>query len=141
LLQRQLGKMIAAYNRVVRGKAQKEENERFDTYAQAVQKIVDDAEAETLDVAALRLGDMRNLFFTIAWRDPDYVLTWFRRLSNEPFLFPNQEDFKAMVAEGDKLRQAGDQDGLRDLVGRMLDARIALGASDVANELATIVKT
>ncbi len=141
MLQRQLGKMIAAYNRVVRGKANNEENERFDNYAQAVQKIVDDDNASSFDVARMRLGDMRTLFFSIAWRDPDYVLTWFLRLSKEPFLFPDRHEFKAMVADGEKLRAAGDKDGLRDLVSRMLDARISLSASDVANELATIVKT
>ena len=40
---------------------------------------------------------MRTLFFAIAWRDPDYVLTWFRRLSKESYLFPDQSEFKAMV--------------------------------------------
>lgn len=141
LLQRQLGKMTAAFNRVARGKASKDEGERFDNYMQNVQKIVDDGNEEAFDVATLRLGDMRNLFFSIAWRDHDYVLTWFRRLSNEPFLFPDQNEFKIMVEEGEKMRLADNKDGLRDLVARMLDARIALSASDVANELATIVKT
>jgi molecular chaperone DnaK len=141
LLQRRLGKMIAAYNRVVRAKAEKAESESFDKAAQNVQKIIDDNNADAFDVAKLRLGEMRALFFAIAWRDPDYVLTWFRRLSKEPFLFPDQAEFKAMVTEGEKLRSDGKQDELRDLVGRMLDARIALSASDIANEPATIVKT
>ncbi|MDD5587298.1 MAG: Hsp70 family protein [Alphaproteobacteria bacterium] len=141
LLQRQLGKMIAAYNRVVRGRAEEEESGRFDAYARDIQKIIDENDGESFDVGALRLGEMRSLFFAVAWRDPDYVLTWFRRLSKEPYLFPDQNEFKAMAAEGEKLRAKGDQPGLRALVERMLDARIALGANDAVNELATIVKT
>jgi hypothetical protein len=141
LLQRQLGKMIAAFNRVVRARAEKAESEQFDNTAQAVQEIVDESKAESFDVATLRLNEMRTLFFAIAWRDPDYVLTWFRRLSKEAYLFPDQNEFKAMVAEGEKCRAAGDHAGLRALVERMLDARIALGTNDIVNELATIVKT
>jgi molecular chaperone DnaK len=140
MLQRQLGKLVAVYNRVVRARATKPENERFDEDEKAVQAIIEAGEAEAFADAATRLADMRRLFFAIAWRDPDYVLTWFRRLSKEPYLFPDHDEFKAMVAEGEQLRAKANNDGLRDLVVRMLDARIALSASDVASELATIVK-
>ncbi len=139
MLQRRLGKMIAVYNRVVRGQAGKDENARYDGFAQKVQHIIDNE--EDFDKASLLLNEMRALFFAIAWRDPDYVATWFRRLSREPFLFPDHEEFQAMVAEGEKFRAEGNDDSLRQLVVRMLDARIAIGASDIASELATIVKT
>ena len=43
-----------------------------------------------------------------------------------------------MVGEG--LIDKDDRAKMRDLVSRMLNARVALGASDVAGELATIVK-
>lgn len=141
MLQRQLGKMAAAFNRVVRANATKEEAAKFDGHVQAVQKIIDENDSDSLDTAALRMAEMRSLFFSIAWRDPDYIAAWFRRLSNEPFLFPDQKEYREMLEEGEKLRAQGDYDGLRELVGRMLDARIALAASDIANEPATIVKT
>ncbi len=141
MLQRRLGKMIAVFNRVVRAQAKPDENKRYDDYAQKVQKIIDEGSQGDTDKAAFFLNEMRTLFFSIAWRDPDYVLTWFRRLSKEPFLFPDQNEFRLMVAEGEKHRAEGDNDGLRQLVVRMLDSRVALGASDIASELATIVKT
>jgi hypothetical protein len=83
---------------------------------------------------------MRELFFSIAWRDPDYVYTWFKRLSGEPYLFPDAAEFKSMVEEGEALSPRSDREDLKNLVSRMLDARIALGANDTAGELATIVK-
>ncbi len=141
MLQRQLGKMTAAFNRVVRAQADKLETARFDNNARDVQQIIEDGDPLTFDDATLKLGAMRTLFFTIAWRDPDYVMAWFRRLSREPYLFPDSAEFKAMVEEGERFREAGNKEGMRDLVSRMLDARIALGASDIAGELATIVKT
>lgn len=140
LLQRRLGKMAAVYNRIVRKSAGKSENERFDNHARKVQEIIDAGKPAALDDADLHLSEMRDVFFAVAWRDRDYVSTWFKRLAGEPFLFPDQDEFKRMVKEGMALDPARDADALRELVRRMLSARIALGASDTANELATIVK-
>ncbi len=141
LLQRRLGKMMAVYNRIARRSAEKAENDRFDNHAHKVQQIIDLAKAEAFDDADMHLSEMRDLFFVVAWRDRDYVLTWFNRLVSEPFLFPDHEEFAAMVKEGQALDPVNDADALRHLVKRMLAARIALGASDTAGELATIVKT
>jgi len=83
---------------------------------------------------------MRDLFFSVAWRDPYYIYTWHKRLTAEPYLFPDKEEFMDMVKEGEEFKAKDDREKMRDLVSRMLSARIALGASDVAGELATIVK-
>ena len=83
---------------------------------------------------------MRDLFFVVAWRDPDYVRAWFKRLSGEAYLFPDAKEFQGLVKEGEAVVSSGDATALRDVVKRMLSARIALGASDTAGELATIVK-
>jgi molecular chaperone DnaK len=140
MLQRRLGKMTAVFNRVARGHAEKVETARFDNHTAKIQHIIDDGEAQAFDDADLHLAEMRDLFFSIAWRDPDYIYTWYKRLLTEPFLFPDKNEFDAMVKEGDALIAKDDRAGMKDLVGRMLNARIALGASDVAGELATIVK-
>ena len=127
ILQRRLGKMTAVYNRVVRSNAAANENTAFDGHAENVQRIVNDGDPHAFDEAYAHLSEMRRLFFGIAWRDNDYVLTWFRRLSHEPYLFPDLKEFKALVAEGEKLHSQGNREGLRDLVSRMLGVRIALG--------------
>ena len=140
LLQRKLGKMTAVYNRLARAFAEKAENERFDNHAAGAQKIIDDTEPLAFDDADLHLAEMRDLFFIVAWRDPNYVYTWYKRLVSESYLFPDTVEFAAMVAEGETLQTQGANDKLRDLVHKMLNARVALGTSDTASELATIVK-
>ena len=140
LLQRRLGKMTAVFNRIARAHADKNESGRFDNHAAKVQEIIDATGAPAYDDADLHMTEMRDLFFAIAWRDRDYVHTWFARLSAEPYLFPDAEEFDSIVAEGKKLIASGDADAMRALVKRMLSARVALGASDTAGELATIVK-
>ena len=141
LLQRRLGKMTAVFNRIARAHAEKTENSRFDNHATKIQQIIDDNAIQAFDDADLHLSEMRDLFFAIAWRDRDYVHTWFKRLSSEPYLFPDAAEFKDMVKEGEGIIAGGDYEALRALVKRMLSARVALGASDTAGELATIVKS
>ena len=140
MLQRRLGKMTAVFNRIARAHAEKGESARFDNHAFKIQKVLDDADVKSFDDADLHLSEMRDLFFSIAWRDKGYVYTWYKRLVNESYLFPDPEEFKAMVKEGDDYQKIGDHEKLKTLVNTMLNARIALGASDIAGELATIVK-
>ncbi|MDE1900241.1 MAG: Hsp70 family protein [Alphaproteobacteria bacterium] len=140
MLQRRLGKMNAVFNRIARAHADKPENARFDNHAVKVQGIIDAADVAAYEDADLHLAEMRDLFFFVAWRDAGYVQTWFKRLAGEPYLFPDAAEFKDMVAQGQALAAADDIDALRQLVKRMLSSRIALGASDSASELATIVK-
>lgn len=140
MLQRRLGKMNAVFNRIARAHAEKPESDRFDNHAAKVQEIIDAADRDAFDDADLHLSEMRDLFFFIAWRDRDYVHTWFKRLASEPYLFPDAAEFTALVAQGQELVAAGNVEPLRYLVKRMLASRIALGASDSASELATIVK-
>lgn len=140
MLQRRLGKMAAIFNRIARAHAEKNEAARFDNHALKVQKIIDDGDPMAFDDADLHLAEMRELFFNVAWRNKDYIYTWYKKLISEPYLFPDQEEFAAMVKEGEELIALDDRQKLKDLVTRMLEARIALGASDTAGELATIVK-
>ncbi|HUY68747.1 MAG TPA: Hsp70 family protein [Alphaproteobacteria bacterium] len=140
MLQRRLGKMTAIFNRVARAHAEKPEQARFDNHATHVQQILDDKEEAGFDDADLHLAEMRDLFFSVAWRDPNYIYTWYKRLLTEPFLFPDKAEYEAMTKEGNGLIEKDDRAAMKELVGRMLNARIALGASDVAGELATIVK-
>lgn len=140
LLQRKLGKTTAVYNRIARAYAEKVESARFDNHSFKVQQIIDDAAPEAYDDADLHLLEMRDIFFNAAWRNPDYIYTWFKRLAAEPYLFPDAVAFAAMLQEGEKLTAAGDRIGLKNLVAKMLDERIALDASDTAGELATIVR-
>lgn len=139
-LQRQMGKLVNIFNRVARARADATEAARFDNHANKVQQIIDDGQAIAYDDADRHLAEMRDIFFAAAWRDNDYVATWFRRLVTEGFLFPDQEEFKDLVQKGEAAITGHDPESLRRIVSRLLEARVALVASDTTNELATIVR-
>ena len=140
LLQRQLGKLMAAFNRMGRSKAEDQEKGLFDDLATKVQKIIDAHHDMAFPAAHMCLSEMRRIFFTVAWRDAAYVKAWFLRLVEDSWLFADQKEYASMVSEGQKLMETGDQEALRELVMKMLDARISLSASDIVNDLATIIK-
>jgi molecular chaperone DnaK len=140
MLQRRLGKLTINFNRIARQHAKKDEAALFDQHAAALQAIIDDGDAIAWTDGDQHLAALRELFFAIAWRDPDYVHSWFTQLAAQPFLFADQEEFHAMVAKGQQQRDQGNRDGFRELVKAMLEARIALTASDTATEPATLVK-
>jgi len=140
MLQRRLGKIMAVFNRIARAHSEKVDGARFDNHAFKIQQIIDDDDPKGFDDAEHHLNEMRDLFFSVAWRDPNYVFTWYKRLLAEPYLFPDQEEFKTMTEEGEKLDPKSQREELKNLVDRMLKARIALGVSDTVTDLATIVK-
>lgn len=140
MLQRRLGKMTAIFNRIARAHAEKPEAARFENCVAKIEKIIDDSDAQNFDEAEQNLAEMRELFFSVAWRDPDYVYTWYKRLVEEPYLFPDTNEFQAMVDEGAALNPRTDREPFKALVNRMLKTRLALNANDTAGELATIVK-
>lgn len=139
-LQRQLGKLTAIHNRMGRHHANAEENQRFDALAAHVQAIINDGEDIAFVDAEQQLNDMRSVFFACAWRDAAYVGMWFERLKDEAYLFPDQEEYHDLLKRGEKIMANGDAAGLRGLVSRMLESRIALTANDSSTELATIVR-
>ncbi|MDX2028789.1 MAG: Hsp70 family protein [Alphaproteobacteria bacterium] len=140
MAQRRLGKMTAVFNRIARAHAEKVESARFDSHAFKIQKIVEDNDPAGLEDVEKNLSEMRDLFFAIAWRDPDYVYAWYKRLSVEAYLFPDAAEFRTMVEEGGRLDSRSDSGKMQDLVSRMLSARMALSANNNVGELATVVK-
>jgi hypothetical protein len=130
--------MNAIFNRIARRHIENTEGERFDALSQKVQEIIEANDPQAFTHADEHMSEMRDLFFSIAWRDHGYVNAWFKRLRTESYLFPDEEEFKGLLKEGEAAAKTPDT--LRDVVKKMLAARVALGASDTAGELATIVK-
>lgn len=140
LLQRQLGKLNAVFNRVARGKAEEHEIKIFDELSGKAQKIIDNEAPTAIASAHLYLEEMRRLFFSIAWRQPPYVKVWFAHLSASPWLYADQDEWEAMVKEGQDLLKENKENELKEHVLKMMAGRLSLSASDAVSELATVIK-
>lgn len=140
LLQRELGKVTALFNRAARSKAREEETKAFDALSAKIQKIIDANHDVAFPAAQLCLNDMRRIFFAVAWRDASYIKAWFEHLAKDSWMFTDKEEHDEMVEEGRRYLEGNNQNALRELVERMMDARLSLSASDMVHELANIVQ-
>ncbi|MFA6279518.1 MAG: Hsp70 family protein [Bdellovibrionales bacterium] len=140
VFQRRLGKLVAAYNRISRARAQEAENKAFDALAQRAQQELDERQEGPYGATQTALSQMKRLFFAIAWRNPAYVKAWFNRLKGEAWLYADKEAFAGMVKEGLSLIEKGEDEALRAVVEKMLEERLSLGTGDMAGDLATIMQ-
>jgi molecular chaperone DnaK (HSP70) len=161
VLQRRLGKMVAAFNRIARAHATPDEVKRFEADVQAVHDIVAASAAARADAikdnnmsvlqgggittsqwykAERTLTDLRRLFFAAAWRDASYVRNWYERARREAYLFPDADEYAELMAEAEAALQKSDDAKLQVIMNKILSARITLGASDSAADLASIAQ-
>lgn len=138
LLQRHLGKMIFAFNRVCRSSATSEEISAIDELSTKVQDIINQKDSKQFAAGQLCLSEMRRIFFMVAWRNEAYVKAWFDKLADESWLFADQKTFRDMVKKGKA--SLNDPETLRTIVLELNANRVALSASDTVNDLATIIK-
>jgi hypothetical protein len=161
VLQRRLGRMVAAFNRIARQHATAEEVTQYESDVRTVQEIIAGSAAQRAEalkennIGTLRDGgitssqwykaeriltELRRLFFAAAWRDKHYVQSWYERVKCEAYLFPDTEEYAELLAEADKAIKGEDSKKLQDIMNRILSARISLGASDSTVDLASIAQ-
>jgi molecular chaperone DnaK len=140
IAQRQLGKLKAFFNRLAREKAEPEEIEKFEKQCGLLQKAIERNDAAMPAEIEEAFFKLREIFFAAAWRDDKYVMMWFERLQDESYLYPDLIGFQRLVQEGKERQQAKDMEQLRNIVSQLLESRIALAASDMTTEPASIVK-
>jgi hypothetical protein len=84
---------------------------------------------------------MHGIMMGALWRDPRFVAEAFNSLAAEGHLALDRERLGQLVAAGSKALARGDIDGLRDLVGEMIDNRLRAAAGSGATAgLATIMR-
>ncbi|MGE3770496.1 MAG: Hsp70 family protein [Bdellovibrionales bacterium] len=161
VLQRRLGKMVAAFNRVARGFATIDEVTEFEAGVRAVQDIIATSAAQRADAlkennigvmkdggvssadwykAERKLTELRRIFFASAWRDTIYVQNWYERVKREAYLFPDAEEYAELLQEAEKAMTGDDSSKLQAVMNKILTARITLGASDSTADLASIAQ-
>lgn len=159
VLQRRLGRMVAAFNRMARPFTTPDEVAMFEADVRAVQEIVATSSAVRAEaikennIGTVRDGgvnsenwyraerallNMRRLFFNASWRDPGYVADWHERIKREAYLFPDQEEYAELLAEAAAALKSGAPEKLQAVMNKIMAARINLGASDSAMDLASI---
>jgi molecular chaperone DnaK len=123
VLSRQLAELKGAFNYRAREIADADAARRFDELASKA--VLELARGRAgFATAEQQLEEMHGIMMGALWRDPRFVAEAFNSLAAEGHLALDRERLGQLVAAGSKALARGDIDGLRDLVGEMIDNRL-----------------
>ena len=119
----------------VRQHAKPSEETQFDNAVRSARRAIElnDSSFENY------LDDLRGKNFDILWRQDSFVVGRFQWLAKSPHFFPDQAQFRQLVAVGQKAAQDDDMQKLREVVAIMSSVRIHLGGDDGMSEDANII--
>lgn len=161
ILQRRVGRLVAAFNRTASGYTNDEEQKEFSDAQAGLYDIISSAAAQRAEAmkeskigtlpdggvsatswykAEKHLADIRRLFFAAGLRNPAYLNLWYEQVKKESYLFPDSEEYAELIAAADAAKTSEDNEKLQQVMAKILSARISVGASDSAADPATILQ-
>lgn len=133
--QMELDNVVAFFDEHVREHAKPSEETQFDNAVRSAKRAIETNDSSFENY----LDDLRGKNFDILWRQDSFVVGRFQWLAKSPHLFPDQAQFRQLVAMGQKAAQDDDMQKLREVVAMMGAVRIHLGGDDGMSEDANII--
>lgn len=131
----ELDNVVDFFDEHVRQHAKPSEETQFDNAVRSAKRAIEinDSSFENY------VDDLRGKNFDILWRQDSFVMARFQWLAKSPHHFPDQPQFRQLVAMGQKAAQDDDMQKLREVVAMMMSVRISLGRDDGMSEDANII--
>lgn len=133
--QMELDNVVAFFDEHVRQHAKPSEETQFDNAVRSAKRAIETNDSSFENY----LDDLRGKNFEILWRQDSFVVVRFQWLAKSPHLFPDQAQFRQLVAMGQKAAGDDDMQKLREVVAMMGSVRIYLGGDDGMSEDANII--
>lgn len=131
-----LDRCVEFFNSHIREYARPTEASSFDNLARTAQRSVD---SNTTDFES-HLGQLKSKNLEVLWRQDWFVVDWFKRLAEEPYLFSDKRQYAELVATGAEAVKADDIDKLRKIVIQLDSTKIGTGADEDMFATANIVR-
>jgi molecular chaperone DnaK len=131
-----LDRCVSFFEEHVRQYARPTEGNSFDNLVRTAQRSID---SNSTDFES-HLAQLRGKNFEILWRQDWFVVDWFKRLAEEPHLFPDRRQHAELVAVGAEAVKADDMEKLRRVVYELDAVKIGSGAEDEMFATANIVR-
>jgi molecular chaperone DnaK len=135
--QLEFDKAVENFEQQARKHARPTEANAFDNLAKTAQRSIDNNSGDFEG----HLDDLWSKTSSILWRQPWFVIDWFKRLAQESYLFPDAREHAQLVAAGSEALKANDIDKLRAVVFKLLQARIGSTDDDEMTASTNIVRS
>jgi molecular chaperone DnaK len=113
--QAELDRAVQVFHEVAREHAKPAEETAFDAMTRTAERLVSDSSGDFDNV----LDQMRDTTWGIMWRQDAFVAATFERFSAQPYLFPDQRAYTALLEQGTGCLAGAHYDRLREVVGRL----------------------
>jgi molecular chaperone DnaK len=124
--QLELDKTVGFFESSVRKYARPAESSSFDNLAKTAQRTIENNSGDFES----HLGELRDKNSRILWRQDWCVIDWFKRLSENTYLFPDAGEHAQLCNLGKQALQANDIDKLRDVTSHLYSIRISSAGAD-----------
>jgi molecular chaperone DnaK len=132
--QAELDQAVEVFNQIAREHAKPSEEAAFDNMIRTAERLMRNSSGEFDNV----LEEMRGTTWSILWRQDVFVAATFSRFSEQPYLFPDQHAYRALIQQGGGALAREDYDELREVVRRLYLIKATSSWADELN-LANIV--
>ena len=113
--QSELDRAVETFNQLAREHAKPSEETAFEAMIRTAERLISNSSGEFDNV----LDEMRDTTWNILWRQDEFVAATFTRFSEQPYLFPDQHAYAALIETGNEALAREDYGELRNVVGRL----------------------
>jgi len=113
--QAELDRAVEVFDQLARQHAKPSEETAFDAMTRTAERLISNSSGEFDNI----LDEMRDTTWNILWRLDSFVAGTFNKFSEQPYLFPDQHAYAALVESGNESLARADYEELRNVVGRL----------------------
>lgn len=124
--QLELSQVIESFDRVGRPHGSKSEVSSFDNLVDTAKRAIETKSGNFENF----ISELRSRLFAILYRQDDFIIAKFRKMTESPFLYFDEEEFESLVAQGNFAISDGDIDELRNIIYRLFRIRIDSTSGD-----------
>ncbi len=135
--QMDLNHVTVFFDKLVREHARPTEETAFDNLTKTTQRTIDN-NGNDFDS---HIDELRSKNFLILWRQDWFVIEKFKSLTQDSYLFNDQNEFNQLVSTGTEALKANDIDKLRNIVGLMESTKVGTSDGDEMFSGANIIRS
>ena len=129
VLNAEVESLVASFDMAIRPSASRAASEQFDILARQARDAIIRGEMED---ARKSISEMRSIGFAEAGKQPGFIVSWFLELAKERHFAVDKNVHDRLVERGQACINGNNVDGVRMVIGQMLENRYPIDPKDSA---------
>ena len=118
--QLELDRVVDSFDRVARSHGSKAEVLSFDNLVETTRRVVETNTGKFENF----IEELRSRLFAILYRQDDFIIAKYRRMTENSFMYFDEDEYESLVIQGNNALSEGDIDELREIIYKLYRIRI-----------------